>query len=132
MQTNPYEPPTADVPAPERKKALVLAGIGAWLASAYWAAITLLLMLSVAARPAGGAQLLMPVFLVGIYAVRGYQMFMGDVSAARRILWIHGVGGVLAAVQVAEGAGMVMVLHAVKVLIHVFGGAAAWRAQKDA
>jgi len=129
---NPYEAPRAQTAstymASVPRTPFVLAAIGAWLASAYWAALTLL----IATFGSGSlVSTLMPMVLIGLYAVRGYQLFKGDVAAAQRILLLHAIGGVVAILQMAKGVdAMVMALQGVKVLIHVFGGVTALLAQR--
>ena len=51
-------------------------------------------------------------------------------NAARRVLWLHAVGGVVAIMLVVTGSGFAAGLHALKVLVHAFGGFAAWRATR--
>jgi hypothetical protein len=132
---NPYQPPgnygapTAAV-ATATRGPFLLAAIGAWLAGAYWAAITLLLMLGVAAGSVSGAQIILPVVLIVLYALRGYQLFNGDPAAARRILWLHVVGGIAATLQMMSGNVILVALNGVKILIHIFGGVTAWMAQR--
>ena len=131
MYQNPYEPPQ-DMGRPrEAKRALLLAAVGAFLASGYWAVVALLLRAAATTHGSSGPRLIVPIVLIAIYAVRGYQMLTGDVGAARRIVWVHGVGGAFAILQMAGGVPFVVVLNGVKVLIHIFGGVMAWRAVRE-
>ena len=79
------------------------------------------------ARRLGGAgsatTLFLPCILIGLYAVRGYQLYRGDRRAASRILWLHGVGAVVAIFQAMSG--ILVVMQVIKVAIHVFGGVTA-------
>jgi hypothetical protein len=132
---NPYQPPgfdpwtdVAKAPAVDRTPFL-LAAVGAGLASAYWAGLTLLIGVSAAARGTSGFQVVLPLVLIVLYAMRGMQVWKGDPSAARRLLWLHGVGGIYAIVQMAAGGPILMALNVIKAAIHVFGGVSAYLAQ---
>jgi hypothetical protein len=130
---NPYTPPgypQATVASPTRTPFL-LAAVGAWLAAAYWAALTLLIGVGAVMGSLSGVQIILPVVLVVLYVLRGTQLFKGDPNAARRILWLHGVGGVVAIVQVISGGGLFAILQGIKVAIHVFGGVTAYLAQRS-
>jgi hypothetical protein len=135
MNRNPYESPgvgdTLTEMTPERRSTFVMAAIGSGLASLYWGALTLLIGLGVATGNVSGAQLILPCVLIGLYGVRAFQIWKGDPTAAKRVLWLHGVGGALAIFNVATGGGgLIMILQGIKVLIHVFGGITAHRASK--
>jgi hypothetical protein len=134
MNQNPYQPPAAYAPsaaaAGGNRGAFVLAAIGAWFAGVYWAAITLLIVLGMAMGSGSGLQLVLPCVLIGLYAVRGYQIFNGDPNAARRIIWLHGVGCIAAVLQVMQGHGFLVMLQGFKVVVHIFGGIAAYVALK--
>jgi hypothetical protein len=140
MNPNPYQPPQSyRAPAPYPpggappnvpRTPFVLAAVGAFLASGYWAALTLLLGLGAAVGNISLMQTILPVVLVVLYAMRGYQIFKGDPNAAKRILWLHGVGGVVAIMQIAQGHGVFVALQSIKGLIHVFGGVTAYMAQR--
>lgn len=132
MNLNPYEPPGPhdDRPGiePPQRTIFILAAIGAWIAGAYWAALTLLLGLGVAAGSVSATQIILPCVLIGLYAVRGFQIFKGDPAAARRVLWLHGIGGIVALVQMFSGGALLIVLQAFKVAIHGFGAVTAYLA----
>jgi hypothetical protein len=137
MTPNPYEPPRAYGAPTSTAMAMnrgpfLLAAIGAWFAGAYWAAITLLLTVGVAAGSMSSTQLVLPCILIALYAYRGYQIFNGDPAAARRVLWLHGVGSVAAILQMQSSRTMsiMVILQGIKVLIHIFGGITAYQAQK--
>jgi hypothetical protein len=136
MNQNPYQPPTAYAPssavAPGNRGAFVLAAIGAWFAGVYWAAITLLLVMGMAVGSVSGMQLVLPCVLIGLYAVRGFQIFNGDPNAARRIIWLHGVGCIAALLQVTQGHGLLVFLQGFKVVVHIFGGITAYMALRGA
>jgi hypothetical protein len=140
MNRNPYQapqPPQAPGPpgyppgaAAVNRTPFVLAAVGAGLASVYWAALTLLIGLGVALGSGSVTQVIVPGILIVLYAMRGWQIFKGDPNAARRILWLHGVGGVVAIMQMMQGSGLLVALQGVKVVIHVFGGVTAYLAQR--
>ncbi len=130
MNQNPYESPAHGYVTNDRSALYVLAGIGSALASLYWGALTLLIAFGVATGSVSGAQLILPAILIALYAMRAFQIFKGDPNAARRVLWLHGVGGVMAIVQMASGGPIFIVLQGIKVVIHVFGGITAYLAQR--
>ena len=136
MTPNPYEPPQASgsaaTVAAARRGPFVLAAVGAFLAGGYWALITLLLVAGVAAGSVSGAQIILPVILIGLYIQRGTQLLRGDARAASRILWLHGVGGVVAIMQMQSSSGLFVTLQGLKVVIHVFGGVTALLALRSA
>jgi hypothetical protein len=141
VNQNPYDAPRADGPPWQAQGAMsattnrgpfILAAVGAWLASAYWAALTLLIGLGAAIGTTSPAQIVLPCVLIVLYAVRGLQLFKGDPNAARRILWLHGIGGLAAIVYMASGGGFIVALQGVKLLIHVFGGITAYLALRAA
>ena len=110
MAPNPYQPPQAPFgypqsAPPENRTMFVLAAIGAGLASVYWAGLTLLIGLGAAMGSASMVQVILPIVLIVLYAVRGLQIFKGDRAAARRILWLHGLGCIAAFMQIAAGGG---------------------------
>src|SRR5262245_5748909 len=99
MNQNPYQPPGSypaspyaaagyprAVPPSGNRTMFVLAAVGAWLASAYWAALTLLIGLSVALGSGSLTSIFLPCILIGLYAVRGFQIIKGDSQAATRIV----------------------------------------------
>lgn len=133
MNPNPYQAPSPGGPqyAASNRLLFVLAGVGAWLASAYWAALTLLLAFGTATGTVSPLQLALPVVLIVLYAMRGLQLFKGDPAAARRILWLHGVGAVMALVQMSHGGTLWIVLQGIKIAIHVFGGLTAYLAVRS-
>jgi hypothetical protein len=141
MNLNPYQPPQPPGPpgyppggtaATVNRTPFVLAAVGAGLASAYWAGLTLLIGLGAAVGAGSVTRIFVPCILVVLYALRGWQLFKGDVGAAKRILWLHAVGGVIALTQMASGGGLLVALQGVKVVIHIFGGVAAYFAQRSA
>jgi hypothetical protein len=130
---NPYQPPEGrPVDAAPNKRIFVLAGIGALAASAYWGLQTLVRGLSAASSGSSLSfiGLVLPAVLVVAYATRGFQLFKGDVSAAASILFLHGIGGLMAMLQMAQYPEQ-RVLQVVKLLIHIFGGVTAYLARKS-
>ncbi|MGD0527698.1 MAG: hypothetical protein ABSE49_21375 [Polyangiaceae bacterium] len=137
---NPYPPPAPYQASPygvpvANRTPFVLAAAGAWLASAYWAVMTGLLGLGAMLGSGSVAQIILPVVLIGLYAMRGFQIFKGDPNAARRILWLHGIGAVAALIQAlgsfATGSALVAGLQGMKVVINVFGGITAYYAYRS-
>lgn len=108
---------------------LMLAGLGALLASVYWAGMTLLILVGTLAGSTSIVQLILPVILIGLYAVRAVQMLRGDLGAARSILFLHAFGGLMAVMSMAGG-GIIVVLQGIKLLIHIFGGVTAFLATR--
>ncbi|HXU80664.1 MAG TPA: hypothetical protein VN914_04665 [Polyangia bacterium] len=130
VDPNPYQPPRA--PDDEgRRNLFVLAAVGAFLASLYWALVTALLAFGIAKGSMEGTALILPVVLVAMYASRGYRIWKGDADAARGILWLHGLGMVMAVIHMTSGAAQVAALHGVKIAIHIFGLITAYLAQRS-
>lgn len=139
MNQNPYQapglyaPPTTALAAAAPSRTLfILAGVGAFLASAYWALMTLLLVAGMAVGTVSGATLIFPVILIVLYALRGLQILKGDVAATRRILWLHGVGAIAAMVQMASGNVILIGMNVIKICVHLFGGTMAYLAHRSA
>lgn len=133
---NPYQAPPPQQPyagAPNRTP-FILAGVGAFAASGYWALLTLLLGLAAYTGGGGGAQAIMPVILIVLYAYRGVLVMRGDARSARSLLALHAIGGIFAAIQIVTSGGgsFVVVLQALKVAIHIFGGITAHSAKRAA
>lgn len=135
MNVNPYEPPRpppANFPYPQNvapavnRTPFVLAAVGAWCASGYWALMALFLGLGAMNGSGSGLGLILPLVLIVLYATRGVQIFKGDPSAVRRILWLHGLGALAATSQAAQSHGIVAALQMVKVIINLGGLAAAF------
>lgn len=112
------------------RSSFVLASIGAWLASAYWAALTLLIVFGVVMGSVSGVQIILPCVLIGFYAWRGFQVFKGDRRAAKGLLWLHGVGAAMAMLRMSAGGTVLVVLYAIKIAIHIFGAVTAYLAQR--
>ncbi|GAC1351919.1 MAG: hypothetical protein NVS3B20_05180 [Polyangiales bacterium] len=136
MTPNPYEPhayakasyPPSDLQPPPNRTPFALAALGAFLASAYWAALALLSGVGGGASSSSGLRSLLPIVLVVLYAVRGVQLLKGDPIAAKRILFLHAVGGASAIFQIMSGNPVSFALQAIKVAIHIFGSATAYLA----
>lgn len=124
MQPNPFEPPAAS-PDPRHPVAtrtpLLLAALGAWGAAAYWALLTALIALGAAMGAVSPTALILPIVLIGLYVLNGVRMFKGEARAVRSLLWLHGVGCLVAIIQVATSSGLFVALQAIKVVIHIFG-----------
>ncbi len=139
MSPNPYQPPapapidprSAAAQSPGDRSLFILAGVGALLASAYWAALTLLIGVASAVGNVSPTQVLLPIVLIVLYALRGFQLVKGNPAAAKRILWLHGIGGIVAVLQIMSGGTLVMVLNVIKVAIHLFGGVTAFLALRS-
>ena len=142
-EPNPYQSPQyqqapyGQMPVQPRamnRTPFILGGIGALLTSAYWGILTLFIGAAAASGSTSAVQLVFPLILIVLYALRGVQMFKGDPAAAKRLLWLHGMGGVVGLIQLTSPSTIVVVLYSVKVVVHVFGGVMAYlalRAYKD-
>jgi hypothetical protein len=117
-----FNDPTEGAAPAQNRTAFVLAGVGAILASLYWAGLTGLIGLGAATGGVSPVQMILPIFLIVLYGWRGVQLFKGDPAAARRILWLHGAGGVIALYEVVSNEGFVRVLYGIKIAVHIFGG----------
>jgi hypothetical protein len=118
-------------PSPEPSRtSFVLAAVGAGLASLYWGGMTLLIGAAASGGQTSPTAVILPMFLIGLYALRAYQIFQGNGSALSSALWLHGIGGVMALVQMPSGGPVIMVLQGIKAAIHVFGGVTAYLARK--
>jgi hypothetical protein len=116
---------------PQTRTLFIVAGVGAILASLYWGGMTLLLLLGAVAGSLSPAQVILPFVLIVLYAYRGFQLFQGNVSAARRIVWLHAVGAAVALLQVLTGGLLVAILHGIKLSINIFGGVSAFLAARS-
>jgi len=132
MSPNPFEPPRAGPPdaAIPGRTMFVLAGIGGFLASGYWALMTLLIGAGVASGSISGTQIILPGILIVLYAMRGAQILKGDVAAAQRILWLHAIGAIAALLQLTSAGPLFAILQSLKIVIHIFGGTTAFLARK--
>ncbi len=115
----PYAPAMA---SPPNRTPFVLPAITAGLTSLYWAALALLL----GAASGNAMQVILPVILIGLYAFRGFQVFGGDPTAARSLLWLHGIGGVIAVMRMMGGDPIAIVLYGIKIVLHFAGAATAY------
>jgi hypothetical protein len=110
----------------------VLAAIGAWITAIYWAAVTLIIGLGVALGSGSFMNFIMPCVLIGLYALRGFQIFKGDPRAAQRIIWLHGIGCISALSQVAAATSTFVVgMQVIKIVINILGGVAAFYAYRS-
>lgn len=128
MSMNPFDAP--DASASNRKMPNMLAAAGAWLASLYWALLTLLIVFGTIAGTVSALQLVFPAFLIAAYAWRGLQVFQGHDDAAQSLLWLHALGAITAVMTLYGGGGVIYVLYGIKLAIHVFGGGAAWAVER--
>ena len=149
MNPNPYEPPrsyeapgiavgypqgypASAVTAPGSRTLFILAAVGAWFASVYWAVFTGLAAVGASMGSGSFISVILPCYLIVMYAVRGFQIIKGDPAAAQRIISLHVIGAVFAVVNVVTGASAIlMVLQSFKVLIHIFGGTTAYLARRS-
>ncbi len=130
---NPYQPPDAAGFEPRARPGrtmITLAAVGAWIASAYWAVLTLLILFAASAGAVSYGQIIVPIILIGLYAMRGFQLFKGDATAAGSLLWLHAIGGIMAVIQMASGDSFVVTLQGVKLVIHLFGCFTAFLARR--
>jgi hypothetical protein len=140
MTPNPYQPPAAYQAPPVPGAAVapvvnrtpfILAAVGAWLASAYWGLMTGIIGLGMAFGSTSGTQLLWPLVLIVLYALRGVQIFKGNPAAARGIILLHAVGAIAALLQAASGGMFIAMLQGFKVVINVFGAITAYLAYRS-
>lgn len=132
VSSNPYAAPAEEPgpgPSPQARARFKQAAIVAWLASAYWALMTALIALGVAAGAASGSALVLPAALIALYAYRGYQVFHCNLAAATGLLILHVVGGAVAVFQLSTGDSLLVTLTGIKVAIHVLGCITAARAR---
>lgn len=116
--------------SPPNRTPFLLAAIGSAVASLYWAGLTALIAFGAAFGSVSAAQVILPCVLIGLYAWRAIQIFKGDPDAARRVLWLHGLGGATAILQIATGGTFMLVLQGIKLVIHIFGGVTAYQASR--
>ena len=107
-----------------------MASLASGITSLYWLALTGLIGLAVSGGGASPGELLVPIILIGLYAVRAVQIWKGNPTALVSALWLHGIGGLMSIVQMAKGDAIVLVLYGIKLLIHVAGGVTAFVARK--
>lgn len=123
-----YDPdPAAPVPS---KTPFLLAAIGSALAALYWAGLTALIAFAATFGSVSGAQIILPCVLIALYGWRATQIYKGDPDAARKVLWLHGLGGITAVIQIATGGPLMFVLQGIKLVIHIFGGITAFNASR--
>src|SRR4051812_3604084 len=123
MNPNPYEPPRAhETPGypqagyangypnsggdvvPVNRTMFILAAVGAWFASVYWAILTLLAVIGAAMGGGSFIQVILPCYLIAMYAIRGFQIVKGDPVAAQKIVLLHVVGAIFAVLNAAGAA----------------------------
>jgi hypothetical protein len=108
----------------------VVAAAVAVLTSLYWAGLAFLVGVASSVGDASPAELIVPIILIGLYAFRGFQVFQGDPAAARSLLWLHGIGGLIGVMRMFGGDPVTLVLYGIKVVLHVAGaGTAYWALQ---
>jgi hypothetical protein len=127
---NPYDQDPSTSSAPVNRMPYILAAIGSGIASLYWFGLTALIILGATLGSISPFQIILPVVLIGLYAWRAIQIFKGDPTAAQKVLWLHGFGGVTAIIQLASGGPLVFVLQGIKLAIHIFGGVTAYLASR--
>ncbi len=127
----PYEQDPSTLSTPVSRTPFLLAAIGAGSASLYWLGLTALLAFGAAVGSVSAAQVILPCVLIGMYAWRAIQISKGDPDAARKVLWLHGLGGITAIIQIASGGAFMFVLQGIKLGIHVFGGVTAYLASRS-
>ena len=110
----------------ENRSLVVLTTVGAALASTIWGAFAALAMYgAMNGVTISNTQLALSVVLVVLYALRAYKVYNGDLSAARRLVWLHAIGAIASIAVVAQLGGafpILTALYAAKIVVHVFGG----------
>ncbi len=114
----------------------VLAAIGAALAALFWGALLALLFLGMkGGAKVEGLQLIMPVILVVLYGMRAFAVYNGDRNAAKRLMFLHGLGILASIFQIsqfpASAGAMLTMLYGFKIAVHVFGGVTAYLASRE-
>lgn len=87
-----------------------------------------LLIASTGQGGASGLRALLPLVLVGLYVVRGAQVYRGDPATPTRLIWLHGVGAVFAVFQMSNGPTTFVTFQGIKVAINLFGALTAYLA----
>jgi hypothetical protein len=131
MDEQPYRSQTQTQPL--RSPFVLLAAIGAGLASVYWALMTVIMGLALLSPDSGTSSpttLLVPCLLIALYAWRGVQIYQGDAGALSRILWLHFLGAVISVIQFAAGGPVMWLLQGIKIAIHIFGLVSAFLARR--
>jgi hypothetical protein len=116
-----------------RSPFVLLAAIGAGLASASWALMTVIMglaLLSPDSATSSPTMMLGPCLLIVLYAWRGIQIYQGDAGALTRILWLHGLGAVMSVVQFVTGGPLMWLLQGIKISTHIFGLVSAFLARR--
>ena len=135
MAFNPYQRPTFDPEhgglPPGNRTAVLLAVAGAFLAAAYWTVLILLMFASGAGSAMSPLQIVLPLIVIALYAMRGVQLYRGDTRMATNLMWLHVLGGLFTAYALARP-GAAYALHGVKLAIHVFGAVTAYLAKPRA
>ena len=85
-------------------------------------------------RVASGAatvpSILMSSVLIVLFTLRGFQLWRGDRSAAKKILFLHAADVIGLAQIFLGGSVLVTILVSIKVALHVFGAIAAYLSMK--
>lgn len=115
---------------PLSRTPVLLAAVGGWLASAYWAALTVLIFTGVAHGSTSAVQVFLPSVLIALYAWRGFKVFKGDPSAASSLIWLHAFGALMAVLNFSSVGPTMRVLYVIKIAIHAFGAATAFLAHR--
>jgi hypothetical protein len=110
---------------------MIVAAVGAWLASAYWALLAALTFLAAIAGELNGFRALLPLVLIVLYAVRGFGAFRGDPRSLNSLTWLHGIGAVATLINSRDLSGLALGLNAVKIAINLFGAVAAFMAMRS-
>ena len=97
----------------------------------------MLVALLAAGKLYGGAiesyQLVMPIVLVALYAMRAYRVYTGDLRSARNLAWLHALGAIVAVVNIVQfNTPIITVLYGIKVVVHVVGGVPAFLLSRSA
>jgi hypothetical protein len=109
-----------------------LAAVGAALASTYWGALVALMLLGMFGGYAiSPLQVALPILLIVLYAMRAVRVYRGDRSAARRLAWLHLIGGVFGLIYLTNYGSVIATLYGIKVAIHVLGGIPAFLVSRE-
>jgi hypothetical protein len=109
----------------------IIAAVGSWLASAYWALLTALTFLTaITGGELSGFRALLPLVLIVLYAVRGFGALRGDPRSLNSLTWLHGIGAVATLINSRDLSGLALGLNAVKIAINLFGAVSAFMAMR--
>ena len=115
----------------QNRTPMIVAAVASWLASAYWALLTVLTFLASITGEISGIRALLPLVLIVLYAVRGFGAFRGDPRSLTSLTWLHGIGAVATLINSRSLSGLSLGLNAVKIAINLLGAVTAYMAMRS-